>query len=37
MRTPDLATAFYVGGAVALVAFMVLLPILLVASVSFLT
>ena len=36
MKTLHLATALYVGGAVALVAFTVLLPVLLVAGVAFL-
>ena len=36
MTTADLATVLYVGGAVALVAFTVLLPVLLVAGVAFL-
>ena len=37
MKTPGLATALYVGGAVAVVSFIVLLPVLLVAGATFLT
>jgi hypothetical protein len=37
VKTPNLATVLYVGGAVGLVAFVVLLPVLLVAGVTFLT